>query len=251
MHPLRTRIATDIVCEFLPPERGYGTRAMILCDGMPSVPSKRTVLEYWSNKGWWVFHPRYRGTWESGGMFLDHDPTDDILDVARAIRTESCVSAADGVLYTPQITQVSVMGSSFGGTAALLSSLHPEVDQVVALSPVVDWARELENTVEPLAWMKSFLVQGFGEAYRFRDTDFDRLGNDREFFNPVSHRHKFDAKKLFIIYAKDDMIVSVPALEEFIAQVGCASNAQLRGGHLSLSRSTSFFLSRSIRRCIR
>lgn len=250
MYTLRTRIETDIICEFLPPRNGKGERAIIVCDGLPSVPSKRRVLEYWSHKGFWVFHPRYRGTWESGGRFLDHDPTEDILDVVRAVKTETLVSAYDGAVYTPKVQHVTVLGASFGGTVALLSSLHSEVDHAIALSPVVDWVQELGNTVEPLEWMKSFLGQGFGEAYRFRDSDFDRLGHDAGFFNPSAHVDNFDPKKLFIIYAKDDMIVSVPALEAFVEQLACHSTARRRGGHFSASLSTSFFISRSIRRFI-
>ncbi len=251
MHPLRTCIAGDIICEFLPPRRGNNTRAIVLCDGMPSVPSKRGVLEYWAKRGWWVFHPRYRGTWESGGKFLDHDPTEDIRDVVRAIRTDTLVNAYDGSAITPQSTHVSVIGSSFGGTVALLSSLCPEVDRVVAFSPVIDWAREYENPVEPLSWMKSFLAQGFGEAYRFHESDFDRLGRDRNFCNPISVCDRVDPKKLCIIYAKDDMIVSVPAIESFVTQIGCRSMVRSRGGHFSVSRSTTFFFGRAIRQFLR
>ncbi len=66
MYTLRTRFAKDIVCEFLPPSRPQKLdKVVILADGMPSVPSKKSVLEYFSKKGFWVFHPRYRGAWES------------------------------------------------------------------------------------------------------------------------------------------------------------------------------------------
>ena len=83
----RTRFARDIVTEFLPPARALGTRAskrqraIILCDGMPSIPRKQPLAEFLSSKGYWVFYPRYRGAWESGGLFLERSPHLDILDV--------------------------------------------------------------------------------------------------------------------------------------------------------------------------
>lgn len=250
MKPMRLRINKDIVTEFLPPHRGGSSCAIVLCDGLPSVPSKYPVLNYWSKRGFWVFHPRYRGTWESAGNFLDHDPTEDILDVVQAVRTTTLVSIHDGAEFIPHVTEVIVVGASFGGTAAILSSLHSEVDKVIAISPVIDWAAELENTVEPLTEHKNYIHAGFGEAYRFSDSDFDRLGNDSQFFNPIAHVSEFDPKKLFIIHAKDDMIVSLSAVEQFIEVVGCAHAMKKYGGHLSSSVSTRFFMGRSIRQFI-
>ncbi len=253
MKPMRLRINTDIVTEFLPPRRGKGECAIILCDGMPSVPSKRSVLEYWSRKGFWVFHPRYRGTWESSGTFLDHDPTEDILEVVRTIRNGTILSTRPHIpdsVPTPQIQKIIVIGASFGGAVALLASLHFEVDKVIAISPVVDWSAELQNNVEPLSDLKAYLRNGFGEAYRFHDSDFERLGRETQFFNPVAHIGEYTPKKLFIMHAKDDMIVSSDAVKNFIDTVGCFHHIKKRGGHLSSSISTAFFAGQSLRRFI-
>ncbi len=250
MKPMRLRINKDIVTEFLPPRHGTSDRAIVVCDGLPSVPSKRHVLEYWSKKGFWVFHPRYKGTWESSGRFLDHDPTDDIIEVARVIRAETVSNVYDHTEYTPHIQKVIVMGASFGGAVALLSSLYPEVDKAVAISPVVDWAAELKNTIEPLSGVKNEIRDGFGEAYRFSDHDFDRLGREVDFFNPIAHINKYNSKKLFILHAKDDMIVSLPAIEQFIETTGCEYVMKKRGGHLSSSISTTIFGGRGLRRFV-
>lgn len=252
MKPLRLRINKDIITEFLPPYRGNSAGAIIICDGLPSVPSKQSVLEYWSRRGFWVFHPRYRGTWESAGNFLDHDPTEDVLEVVRTLKKGILLPHGKNieVLPTPEITQVTIFGASFGGTVALLASLSSDVDKVVAFSPVVDWRAELKNTIEPLSDLKTYLRNGFGEAYRFSDSDFDRLGNDPQFFNPIVHLNEYDPKKLFIIHAKDDMIVSLSAVEHFIGFTGCTHIMKRYGGHLSSSVSTRFFAGRSIRRFI-
>ena len=78
----RTRFRNDIVAEFLPPTRqGKRHKVIILCDGMPSIPSKEPLVEFLSKKGYWVFYPRWRGAWESGGQFLQKSPEQDILDV--------------------------------------------------------------------------------------------------------------------------------------------------------------------------
>src|SRR3989344_5587418 len=76
----RTRFKKDIVTEFLPPSRP-SNRVIIFCKGMQGLPRFPEVLKFWSKKGFWVFFPRYRGTWESGGEFLKDSPEKDILDV--------------------------------------------------------------------------------------------------------------------------------------------------------------------------
>ena len=78
----RARFAWDIVTEFLPPARmGRRQRVIVLCDGMPSIPRKQPLAEFLAAKGYWVFYPRYRGAWESGGKFLEQSPHEDILAV--------------------------------------------------------------------------------------------------------------------------------------------------------------------------
>src|SRR5271166_1146040 len=86
---LRARFKRDIVTEFLPPaRRGNRQRVIILCDGMPSIPRKQPLAEFLSAKGYWVFYPRYRGAWESGGRFLERSPHEDILDVIDGLQRE-------------------------------------------------------------------------------------------------------------------------------------------------------------------
>ncbi|NBD74198.1 hypothetical protein GVX82_04125, partial [Patescibacteria group bacterium] len=68
---LRTRFAKDIVCEFLPPTK-HSSKVAIVAAGAPTYPGKRTEFAHFlAEQGYWVFVPRYRGTWESSGAFLN------------------------------------------------------------------------------------------------------------------------------------------------------------------------------------
>ncbi|HRH23241.1 MAG TPA: CocE/NonD family hydrolase [Candidatus Magasanikbacteria bacterium] len=253
MKPMRLRINTDIVTEFLPPRRGGSDHAIVVCDGLPSVPSKRHVLEYWSKRGFWVFHPRYKGTWESSGVFLDHDPTDDILEVVRTIKNGILIPTrkkATGLPGHLKITHVTIIGASFGGAAALLASLHPEVDKVIAISPVIDWREELYRPREPLSDLREYIHNVFGEAYRFSDSDFNQLGVDVQFFNPIARITEYNPKKICIMHAKDDMIVSYDAVERFLTSVACKRRLVKTGGHFSARVTTGFFVGRMLRRFI-
>lgn len=46
-YALRTRFGKDIIAQFMPPARPTKReRVVILCDGMPTLPSKHSVLEF-------------------------------------------------------------------------------------------------------------------------------------------------------------------------------------------------------------
>src|SRR3989344_8031182 len=76
----RTRFKKDIVCEFLLPARRTN-KVIIFCAGMPGVPKHKEAMGIWARRGYAVFFPRYRGTWESGGEFLKDSPEKDILGI--------------------------------------------------------------------------------------------------------------------------------------------------------------------------
>src|SRR5258707_14482281 len=130
MQMLRTRFARDIVTEFFPPmRRGKQQRAIILCDGMPSIPRKQPLAEFLAAKGYWVFYPRYRGAWESGGEFLARSPHLDILDVMDEL-PKGVNELAFGKRFELSPDEIFVIGGSFGGGAAILESLHARVKKV-------------------------------------------------------------------------------------------------------------------------
>lgn len=233
MHILRTRFKDEIVAEFLPPE-GESSRAIILCNGMPSVPDKEAVMRFYSERGFWVFFPRYRGSWESDGRFLAQSPHIDVLDVVETLTSDTAiVSLWDGEKYTQEFEKIYVLGASFGGAAAILASIDTRVDKAVALSPVVDWT--VESPDEPFDHLKHFTGEAFGRAYRFDDDDFDRLKTG-DVYNPTNHIDDIDSNKLLIIYTADDRIVTPAPTDDFVAQTDCKSHKFPDGGHLSGSQ---------------
>src|SRR5271163_3644972 len=119
----RTRFKKEIVAEFSPPARpSKQQRVIILCDGMPSIPRKQSLVEFLSSKGYWVFYPRWRGAWESGGQFLERSPHQDILDIVSEL-PKGIQEVAFGQEFGCEPDQIFVIGGSFGGAAAILSSL--------------------------------------------------------------------------------------------------------------------------------
>lgn len=228
---LRTRFAKEIVCEFLPPKNMRSRKVLVLCHGMPSIPKKNAILEFFSEQGYWVFFPRYRGTWESGGKFLAQSPQKDIQDVISGI-SKGFSDLWSGKNYTLSPSTIHLLGSSFGGAGVLLSSQDKRVDKVIALSPVIDW--RVDSVTEPLDWLGEFIQQAFGDAYRCTKSDWKKLGTD-DFYNPVSAMRRIDGNKVFIIHAQDDDIVPIEPARYFCTQTGATLLEKKTGGHYSTS----------------
>ena len=130
-HMFRTSFKEQIVAEFLPSRPRKKQKLIILCDGMPSIPRKQPLSEFLAAKGFWGIYPRYRGAWESGGEFLAKSPHEDILDVLDELPKE-LEEIAFGQRFRLAPHLVLVIGGSFGGAAAILSSLDARVSRVVA-----------------------------------------------------------------------------------------------------------------------
>ena len=183
----RTRFKKDIVAEFLPPRRSSTKqKVIILCDGMPSVPRKQPLAEFLADQGYWVFYPRYRGAWESGGQFLEHSPHEDILHVIDEL-PRGVTELAFGRRFRPQPDEIFVIGGSFGGAVAILASLDRRVKKVVATCPVVDWSI--------LAQEEKLETSNPSYAAYIRESVWVRLSPERQELEKTSYRQVLQSRR--------------------------------------------------------
>lgn len=227
MYILRTKFKGEIISEFLPPLKP-SSRVIVLCYGMPGMPKLREVMEFLSKKNYWVFLPRYRGSWESGGEFLKNSPHEDILDVMDEL-PKGFIDLWSGKKYKIKSPEVYLFGSSFGGPAAILASKDSRVKKAVCSCAVIDWRDPSEE--EPMDKLGPFIKDAFGMGYRFTMKNWKRL-SDGKFYNPISEISKIDGSKLLLIHAKDDEVVSYKPTVKFAEMTGSKLILLNKGGHL-------------------
>lgn len=226
---IRTRFAKDIVAEALLPERQTG-KVAVLAIGAPSGSSKLERMKFLAARGYVVVYPRYRGTWESDGYFLDRSPALDIRDVILELeKKKSVTSVATGEVFPVQVSAVHLFGGSFGGPAVLLNTDLPIVKKVIAVSPVIDWNALGED--EPFHEFVRYSCEGFGGAYRTKaPSDWQKLLKT-DFYNPLAHTKTMLGKKVFIIHAKDDTNVLVDPVIPFAEKNNASYYLKPHGGH--------------------
>ncbi len=226
MHPSRALLKGEIVAEFMAPRR-KSRQVVILASGVPGTPSRPDLLEFFGRKGFWVFSPRYRGTWESRGKFLRISPHRDILDVIGEL-PKGFQDILSGRHYRVKPKAIYLVASSFGGAAALLAARDPRITKVVALSPVVDYRVRSKAESFPKLWR--LVRTGFGGAYRFSVRDWKKLKSGT-FFNPMARAHEIDGRKVFIIHSRDDDVVDWRSVARFAEVTGSTLWLLKRGGH--------------------
>ena len=191
-------------------------------------------MEFLSGKGYWVFYPRYRGAWESGGSFLKKSPHLDILDVVDALsRSRSICEVTYGQKFAIKPDDFFIIGGSFGGAASLLASLDPRIKKVIANCPVVDWSilRNAEKAETSNKSYPAYVREAFGSGYRLTDKNWKKLSTGT-FYSPIAHIQQIDPLKVLMFHAKDDPVVPWRSVDRFAKKSGVKLKLLARGGHL-------------------
>ena len=230
-HLLRTQIKGEILAEVGLAPKPNG-KVVVLLSGMPSSPQQTGTVRFLMKHGYHVVYPRYRGTWESFGNFLDVSPVQDVLDVLDAL-SGTFVSAWDESVFQVDHSEVIILCSSFGGPAGLLVSQDPRVSKIIAFSPVVDW--DAESPDEPPSQFARFIKNGFGAAFRIPEGNLEKLQTGK-FYNPRGHEADVAGAKIMIIHAKDDTIVAAGPVVEFAKSTNSRLFMLKKGGHFGLRK---------------
>lgn len=206
----------------------------IMAIGAPSSSSKKEPMQFLASQGYVVILPRYRGTWESDGNFLEKSPAQDIHDVITELTKKRAVHDVATKKKVPiKVSAIHLFGGSFGGPAVLLNTQLPIVKKVIALSPVIDWS--VEGKDEPFDFFVYYSKRGFGGAYRTRHIkDWQKLIQS-DFYNPIAHTSEINGKKVFIIHCKDDAVVPYEPVVPFAEKTGATYYLKPKGGHRGFS----------------
>lgn len=242
-HTLRTRFKKEIVAEFLPPVK-KSNKVVILCGGIPSYPGNKTELAgFLSNKGYWVFLPRYRGSWESGGKFLNKSLDQDIFDVMEGIE-RGFTDLWDNSKHRVLNPKFYLIGSSFGGPAVLLNSKNKRVEKVVCFSPVVNWEVEVkERNKKDRRNFKTYTIfvkVAFGEGYRTASGGWNKIKSGK-FYNPANNLKKIDGDKILILHSKSDDVVWFDSVKDFSDKIKCKLISIKGDEHFGVSDSKRFW----------
>src|SRR5262249_5086138 len=149
---------------------------------------------------------------------LEKSPAKDLSDILDELPTR-IREAAFGKTFALSPEEVYVIGGSFGGTAAILSTLDPRIRKAIANCPVVNWnilqKEQKKETSNPS--YAAYIQEAFGNGYRLSAKNWAKL-NSGTFFNPAHHIDELSASKILMFHAKDDPYIPWRSVERFASR---------------------------------
>lgn len=222
----------DILLDLIVPENSNGF-AMIICPGLPSIPDSND-LQVLADLGYYVFHFRYRGTWESNGEFLKYSPTEDIKIILNHIAKGILIELFNNAEIKIPKLKVIIAGGSFGGSVALCCDDIPDVSAIVSLCPVVDFKdHNSTGNEQNLRKFKTFLKAAFGKCYYYDEKSFDNL-LEGKLLQPTKYLNRI--KPLTIIQGQKDKSIDSSKVRSFFDRIKCSNKKLIllpESGHLS------------------
>ncbi len=201
-------------------------KAIVFLLGLPGSPKEYEMFQYFKLEGFDIFLPRYEGTWESKGEFLERAPSVATEELVAALK--SGITLADENIY--KSNNVFVLGASFGGGVSL--TLNSEsVKAVCALSPVISFKNV--NKIETLG---TYLSTQEKENYRFVNTQWCKLISDA-LYSPITDMCISPGNVLLIAGKNDDQIMYTE-IQNFATDKGILNIEIEDTGHITFSKIT-------------
>lgn len=228
-----------IISEFCFKSENNITTALILCDGLPNAPKNKELLETLAEKGYLVFYPRYRGTWESEGEFLKENPVLDIYEIVSLIKQNEISELWEDRIFKFNIKKIIVIGVSFGGAVALSCAKNPLIDKVIALSPIFSFrAFNINKNEQDLVHLGTFMSKAFINGYRMNLINWGKLVKG-DIFNPLNDLDQENVGKVTLLQSTDDTTVNPKYVKDYAKNLGITLKLYEGKGHFSFSKLTS------------
>jgi dienelactone hydrolase len=176
-------------------------QTVILCQGFPGNNTDVLGLgERLTKEGFNALSFNYRGTWESEGLFTTANSLDDVISAIRYVKSSSTVRK-----FNVDPSSVTVIGYSYGGGVALLSSLcDAAVRRVVYIAGgnLSEVGRMMQKSGDYKKAVLKMVDQGMSDS-GFRGSKaeelFAEVFGDMGKYDLVKHAEALSYKEILII----------------------------------------------------
>lgn len=202
----------DIFFEFLVHDKEEGKReGIVILPGFPSSNKYDSEMRYLYEKGYNVFFPRYKGTYQSKGKFLDENIVEGLKKFLEELKKGKAKSLWDNSLVNFSVENIIIFGGSFSGAISCgLCALDKEIKKLVLFSPVWDFKKHNESGDEQdLNKLIPFVKRAYENLYRIKFTKLsEEIGKFKE-CSPEFYLEKLNKNKTEILVLHDPKDTSV------------------------------------------
>lgn len=207
--------------------------AVIILPGFPGRNDYNEIIEVFFDRGYHVFVPRYRGSYQSSGTFLSKNPVDDLIMFCKNLDRGWAKGLWDMKKHEFKINKKIIVTGSFGGPIACgLVAKRAGFSHIVLASPIWDFAAHNKNGDEQdLKHVTEFASRAYKNCYRIK---FKSLQERMSKFKELSPEYYISALMnvpILVFHDPNDKIVSFKHTKEMIPKLNKATYIEHYLGH--------------------
>jgi hypothetical protein len=218
--PILKAYYKDMFFEFLVHgrEEGWKRDVIVLLPGFPSSNKYDTEMKLLFQRGFNVFFPRYKGTYQSKGSgksgFLGENIVQDLKEFISELKKGKAKSLWDNNLVEFSVGgNIIIFGGSFSGAVACgLGAVDKDIRKIVLFSPVWDFKKHNESGDEQdLEKFIGFVKRTYKNLYRI---GFENISEEMSKFKECSpefylNRLAGNETGVLVLHDPEDKTVSI------------------------------------------
>ncbi len=213
----------DIFFEFKVHDDARDT--IIYLPGFPSSGSKGDKINTFYDLGYNVFAPKYRGTYQSHGTFLEENPVEDFTAYLKQLQDGKATNLWDESTVEYEINNLVLIGSSFSGGITLSLTMKAVVDKAILLAPVIDYEAFDGQDLEHLT---QFVRRAFQHVIRLDFNDLTEKITGYDDCNPSAYKHAIDTPTL-VLHGDQDQTVPIEHSKSFSDEQNMVQHVRVQG----------------------
>ncbi|MEM4271878.1 MAG: hypothetical protein QXD13_02215 [Candidatus Pacearchaeota archaeon] len=217
--------------------------AIVILPGFPSGNDFSDIIKVFFEKGYHVFIPRYRGSYQSSGVFLSRNPVDDMKFFMEHLEKGEAKSLWQSKKINFRVNKKILVSSNFGGPiACALAAECPVFSHLILSAPIWDFRRHNEDGKErDLEKMSDFVKNAYKNCYRYRFKSLTKKLRKFENLYPENYLPKLKLPVL-VMHDPNDKVVAFKHTQEKLPSLKKATYLEHYFGHkISADLLTAFW----------
>lgn len=220
--PILKAYYKDVFFEFLvhDKEEGWKRDVIVFLPGFPSAVKYDSEMRYLYERGFNVFFPRYTGTYQSKGKFLNKNIVLELKNFLEELKKGKAKILWDNSLIEFSVGRVLIFGGSFSGAVACgLGAVDKDIRKIVLFSPVWDFKKHNESGDEQdLEKFLPFIKRAYKNLYRIGFESLSEKISEFKECSPDFYLNRLAANETGVLVFNDseDKTVSIKHTSDII-----------------------------------
>jgi len=195
--------------------------AIIILLEFPTKNEHEELIKLFYDRGYNVFVPFYRGSYQSGGVFLSKNPIDDLISFMKNLEKGSVKELDNMKKMSFKTNKKLLIGNSFGGAVACgLVAKYPVFSHLILVSPIWDFQKLNEKGDEINLNNLGLLVKrAYKNCYRFEFKDLIKKLNKFPELKPEYYLEHLQKIPVLVFHDPNDKIVSFRHTKEMMEKI--------------------------------